>query len=74
MIGETVAHYHVTTKLGEGGIGEVPYRCRRRSRQRQNRISSRPIAFESQRGSGMKTQKKENRTAPTARMIITTGA
>jgi hypothetical protein len=37
-------------------------------------MSSRAIAFDIQRGSGRKTQKKENTTATTARMIITTGA
>jgi hypothetical protein len=41
--------------------------------QRHNRTSSRLIAFDIQRGRGRKTQKKENRTATTARMMITTG-
>jgi len=36
-------------------------------------MSGRPIAFDILRGRGRKTQKKENRTATTARIIITAG-
>ena len=49
------------------------YRLRRRSRQRQNRIKSLPITFDILRGNGRKTQKNENNTATTARIMITTG-
>jgi len=27
MIGENIAHYHITTKIGEGGMGESGRSC-----------------------------------------------
>jgi serine/threonine-protein kinase len=57
MIGDTIAHYHVTAKLGEGGMGEV-YRAMDMNLKREVALKVLPEAFAHDPGRMMRFQRE----------------